>query len=63
MQKIIAPVQEKGEDYERTFYDYLFHYHNADRMSLERRSIEWNEQKKKRKLRLLLKKTENCVII
>lgn len=46
LQKIYKPIQEKGEEYERTFFDYLFHQHNADRMSLERRSIEWNEQKK-----------------
>lgn len=46
LQKIIKPIQDKGKEYENAFYDYLFHQHNADRMSLERRSLEWNEQKK-----------------
>ena len=46
LQKIIKPIQELGAEHEAAFYDYLFHQHNADRMSLERRSIEWNEQNK-----------------
>ena len=46
LQKIMQPVEAKGDEYKRTFFDYLFHQHNADRMSLERRSIEWNEEAK-----------------
>ena len=47
LQKIFSPIEEKGEEVTQAFFDYLFHYHNADRMSLEQRSIEWNEEKKK----------------
>lgn len=47
LQKIFSPIEEKGEEVKQAFFDYLFHYHNADRMSLEQRSIEWNEEKKK----------------
>lgn len=46
LQKIIAPIKDKGDEVYAAFLDYLFHQHNADRMSLERRSIEWNEEKK-----------------
>ena len=46
LQRIIAPIKDKGDEVYAAFLDYLFHQHNADRMSLERRSIEWNEEKK-----------------
>ena len=46
LQKIIQPIKEMGEQMESAFYDYLFHQHNADRMSLERRSTEWLNEKK-----------------
>ena len=48
LEKIARPVFEMPEAKQRAFYDYLFHYHNADRMSLERRSIEWNEENRKK---------------
>ena len=53
LQKIIQPIQELGKEQETAFYDYLFHQHNADRMSLERRSIEWNEEKNELKKRVI----------
>jgi hypothetical protein len=48
LQKIYQPVEEMGEEKKQAFFDYLFHQHNADRMSLERRSKEWNEELKQK---------------
>ena len=48
LQKIYQPVEEMGEEKKQAFFDYLFHQHNADRMSLERRSNEWNDERKQK---------------
>ena len=48
LEKIARPIFAMSPEKQRAFYDYLFHQHNADRMSLERRSIEWNEETKKK---------------
>jgi hypothetical protein len=48
LEKIARPIFEMSPEKQRAFYDYLFHQHNADRMSLERRSIEWNEETKQK---------------
>ena len=45
LQKIIQPLNDMSEEEQRAFFDYLLHYHNADRMSLERRSQEWHDEK------------------
>ncbi len=54
--KILQPIKAKGKDYERAFYASCYHAHNIDRMSLEKRSIERNEQNKQK-----LKEIENDI--
>ncbi len=44
--KIFDPISKKGEDVKREFFDYLFNYHNIDRMSLEERSVKENDSRK-----------------
>ena len=57
LEKIARPIFEMSAEKQRAFYDYLFHYHNADRMSLERRSIEWQKEKEAQKTEYFKKKT------
>ena len=45
LEKILRPIKEQGEEYMEVFFDYLFNYHNVNRMSLEKISIQRNNGK------------------
>lgn len=46
LQVILRPITARGEKSTASFNNYLLHLHNIDRMTLNKRSIEWNEQTK-----------------
>lgn len=45
LEKILRPIKERGAEYTEVFFDYLFNYHNVNRMSLEKISIQRNNGK------------------
>lgn len=45
LEKILRPIKEHGAEYTEVFFDYLFNYHNVNRMSLEKISIQRNNGK------------------
>lgn len=47
LEKILRPVKEKGTEYTEVFFDYLFNYHNVNRMNFEAISIARNNGKVK----------------
>lgn len=57
LRKIFAPIRARGENYVRSFEDYLLHRLNIDRMTLESRSLEWTKNERKQ-LKELQKKRD-----
>ncbi len=46
LEKILRPINKQGKEVKQEFFDYLFHYHNTSRMSLEQRSVQENAKQR-----------------